>query len=68
MRMAKTLQVRLDKANCDYDVIPHPHSATSLESARTAGVPAERIVMRKPVATTGGSNDREARRVEVATE
>jgi Ala-tRNA(Pro) deacylase len=40
--MAKTLQ-RLDKANCDYDIIPHPHSATSLESARTAGVPAERV-------------------------
>ena len=44
MRMAKTLQDRLDKANCDYDIIPHPHSATSLESARTAGVPAERTV------------------------
>lgn len=29
MRMAKTLQARLDKANCDYDIIPHPHSATS---------------------------------------
>ena len=43
MRMAKTLQARLDKANCDYDIIPHPHSATSLESARTAGVPAERV-------------------------
>jgi hypothetical protein len=43
MRMAKTLQQRLDQANCDYDIIPHPHSATSLESARTAGVPAERV-------------------------
>ena len=30
MRMAKTLQARLYKANCDYDIIPHPHSATSL--------------------------------------
>ncbi|MCO7519859.1 MULTISPECIES: aminoacyl-tRNA deacylase [unclassified Pseudomonas] len=43
MRMAKTLQQRLDQANCDYDIIPHPHSATSLESARTAGVPAGRV-------------------------
>ena len=43
MRMAKTLQQRLDQANCDYDIIPNPHSATSLESARTAGVPAERV-------------------------
>ena len=33
-----------------------------------AGVPEERIVMRKPLVTTGGANDREARRVEVATE
>ena len=32
------------------------------------GVPEERIVMRKPFVTTGGANDREARRVEVATE
>ncbi|WP_194788203.1 YbaK/EbsC family protein [Pseudomonas sp. UFMG81] len=43
MRMAKTLQQRLDQANCDYDIIAHPHSATSLESARTASVPAERV-------------------------
>ncbi|MDD0972978.1 aminoacyl-tRNA deacylase [Pseudomonas fontis] len=43
MRMAKTLQQSLDQANCDYDIVAHPHSATSLESARTAGVPAERV-------------------------
>ncbi|CAM3616739.1 Prolyl-tRNA synthetase [Pseudomonas reidholzensis] len=43
MRMAKTLQQRLDQASCDYDIISHPHSASSLESARTAGVPAERV-------------------------
>lgn len=42
MRMAKTLQASLDKANCDYDIIPHPHSATSLSRLRMAGVPAER--------------------------
>lgn len=43
MRMAMTLQRRLDKAHCDYDLVPHAHSSTSLESARAAGVPAERV-------------------------
>lgn len=43
MRMAKTLQQCLDKAGCDYDIVPHAHSSTSLESARLAGVPAERV-------------------------
>ncbi|MFK0090696.1 aminoacyl-tRNA deacylase [Pseudomonas sp. NPDC090755] len=43
MRMAKTLQLCLDKAGCDYDIVPHAHSSTSLESARLAGVPAERV-------------------------
>ncbi len=33
-----------------------------------AGVPEDRIVLRKPFVTTGDGNDREARRVEVATE
>jgi len=41
--MARTLQQCLDNAHCDYDIISHPHSCTSLESARTAGVPAERV-------------------------
>ncbi|NBA98262.1 aminoacyl-tRNA deacylase [Pseudomonas sp. R5(2019)] len=43
MRMARTVQESLDKAHCSYDIVAHPHSATSLESARTAGVPAERV-------------------------
>lgn len=43
MRMARTLQQCLDKAGCDYDIVPHAHSSTSLESARMAGVPAERV-------------------------
>ncbi|MBV6286711.1 aminoacyl-tRNA deacylase [Pseudomonas aegrilactucae] len=43
MRMAITVQRHLDKAHCDYDIVPHPHSHTSLESARSAGVPAERV-------------------------
>ena len=43
MRMAMTLQRRLDNAHCNYDLVPHAHSSTSLESARAAGVPAERV-------------------------
>ncbi|CAG8864582.1 hypothetical protein PS627_01103 [Pseudomonas fluorescens] len=43
MRIASNLQQRLDQARCDYDIVPHPHSSTSLESARTAGVPADRV-------------------------
>lgn len=35
------------------------------EALLAAGVPAERIVMVKPQETTGGSDDREARRVDV---
>ena len=33
-----------------------------------AGVPEDRIVLRKPFVTAGDGNEREARRVEVATE
>ncbi|MDY7564059.1 YbaK/EbsC family protein [Pseudomonas sp. RTC3] len=43
MRMAKTVQRSLEQARCDYDIVVHPHSATSLESARVASVPAERL-------------------------
>ena len=43
MRMAKTVQTSLDKAHCEYDIVSHPHSASSLETARLAGIPAERV-------------------------
>lgn len=43
MRMAKTVKERLDQVHCEYDTVAHPHSATSLESARVAQVPAERL-------------------------
>lgn len=43
MRMAKTVQNSLDKAHCEYDIVSHPHSASSLETARLAGIPAERV-------------------------
>lgn len=47
MRMAATLQRSLDSAHAQYDLVPHPHSATSLEAARVANVSAERLA--KPV-------------------
>jgi Ala-tRNA(Pro) deacylase len=43
MRMARTVQRSLEKAQCNYDVVSHPHSASSLETARVAGIPAERV-------------------------
>ncbi|UVE17773.1 YbaK/EbsC family protein [Pseudomonas sp. LS44] len=43
MQMAKTLQRSLERAHCEFELVAHPHSATSLESARAAYVPAERL-------------------------
>lgn len=43
MRMARTVQRSLEKAQCQYDIVSHPHSASSLETARVAGIPAERV-------------------------
>ncbi|CAD5107142.1 aminoacyl-tRNA deacylase [Zestomonas carbonaria] len=43
MSMAGTLQSSLAGARCEYELVAHPHSATSLESARVAYVPAERV-------------------------
>lgn len=47
MHMAATLQRSLEQAQCQFDLVPHPHSAGSLESARVANIPAERLA--KPV-------------------
>lgn len=47
MRMAETLARSLQRADCHYDLVEHDHCATSLESARKARIPAER--MAKPV-------------------
>ncbi|NWL79506.1 hypothetical protein DM872_21885 [Pseudomonas taiwanensis] len=47
MRMAATLQRSLESTRTQFDLVPHPHSATSLESARVANIPAERLA--KPV-------------------
>ncbi|EXF91613.1 prolyl-tRNA synthetase [Pseudomonas fluorescens HK44] len=43
MRMARTVQRSLEEAHCEFDVVSHPHSASSLETARVAGIPAERV-------------------------
>ena len=43
MRMAKKVQSSLTRAHCEYDVVAHRHSSSSLETARVAGVPAERV-------------------------
>ncbi|OHC45240.1 MAG: hypothetical protein A3J25_19360 [Pseudomonadales bacterium RIFCSPLOWO2_02_FULL_63_210] len=47
MHMAATLKRSLESAQCQFEIVPHPHSASSLESARVASVPAERLA--KPV-------------------
>ena len=43
MRMAKKVQSSLNRAHCEYDIVAHRHSSSSLETARVAGVPAERV-------------------------
>ncbi|MGL4316213.1 MAG: aminoacyl-tRNA deacylase [Pseudomonas sp.] len=47
MHMAETLARSLRRADCRFDLVEHPPSATSLESARKAGIPAAQ--MAKPV-------------------
>lgn len=47
MHMAATLKRSLESAHCQFEIVPHPHSASSLESARVASIPAERLA--KPV-------------------
>jgi Ala-tRNA(Pro) deacylase len=47
MHMAATVQRSLERAQIQFDIVPHPHSESSLESARVASVPAERLA--KPV-------------------
>jgi Ala-tRNA(Pro) deacylase len=43
MRVARTLQLCLKEAHCEFDIVAHPHSATSLETARLAGIAATRV-------------------------
>ena len=39
MQVAQTLARSLQRAHCQFDLVEHEHSATSLESARKAGIP-----------------------------
>ncbi|MBV4476629.1 YbaK/EbsC family protein [Pseudomonas sp. B2M1-30] len=43
MRMARKVQSSLTRAHCEYDIVAHPHSSSSLETARVSGIPAERV-------------------------
>ena len=47
MPIATRLKWYLDASGVRYEVLPHPHSSTSRETAREAHVPAERLA--KPV-------------------
>ena len=47
MAMATRLRWFLDRSGLPYEILPHPHSSSSLETARLVQVPAERLV--KPV-------------------
>jgi Ala-tRNA(Pro) deacylase len=43
MAIARRLQWYLDAKGVRYDVLPHPHSSSSLETARQAHVPADNL-------------------------
>ncbi len=52
MQMAETVKRSLERAHCQFDIVSHPHSSSSLESARVASIPAERLA--KPVILEDG--------------
>jgi hypothetical protein len=41
MAIVITLQEYLDKSVIEYDVLPHAHTETSLDTAQTAHIPSE---------------------------
>ncbi len=43
MTIARRVRWFLESRNVEYELLPHGHSSTSLESARAAHVPAERV-------------------------
>ena len=43
MAIAITLQEYLDKSGIDYDVLPHTHTETSLDTAQTTHIPPEQF-------------------------
>jgi len=54
MSIAASVQQHLDRTGVFYDLVPHKHSHSSLESARVASVPAEQVI--KAVLTHDGNN------------
>lgn len=44
MAMAMTLQSYLQHCDAPYEVIPHPHSASSMDTAMAARIPADRLM------------------------
>ncbi len=56
MSMAPRIEAHLGKVGINYDLVNHPHSSTSLQSARVAHVPA--IQVAKAVMTHDGDNYR----------
>ncbi len=54
MSIARNVQRHLNKVGIHYDLIPHPHSATSLQSAQAAKLPPEQVI--KAVLTQDGDN------------
>jgi len=43
MAVAMTLQDYLDRWGIEYDVVPHPHTSSSLETAEAAHVPGDQL-------------------------
>ena len=56
MTMALKIEAHLDRVGVDYEMIDHPHSSTSLQTARVAHVPAQEVA--KAVMTHDGNNYR----------
>ena len=54
MGMAARLRSFLDSQGIPYEVLPHPHTSTSLETARVAHVPEERIAKSVVLEDEGG--------------
>jgi len=56
MSMAPRIEAHLNKVGVNYSILSHPHSQTSLQSARVARVPASQLA--KAVITHDGDNYR----------
>ena len=54
MGMAARLRSFLDSQGIRYEVFPHPHTSTSLETARVAHVPGDRIAKSVVLKDEGG--------------